>query len=205
MMKSVRRLAGLASLAGVLLAGAASAATVVGAHSVHVTSTNNTWIQISELLAFDFSNVNVALAANGGVATAPNQYSSGSGPAHANDGAFPYAQDYPNIYHSGGTGPGNFLDITFSGVHTLASLTIYGEGPGGCCSGRDIFNIDIRNAAGKSLYFGTLDASNASHSASVSFARPTGGAVPEPASWAMMILGFGLAGSTIRSRRRALA
>jgi hypothetical protein len=29
--------------------------------------------------------------------------------------------------------------------------------------------------------------------------------VPEPATWAMMILGFGAAGSAIRSRRRALA
>ena len=30
-----------------------------------------------------------------------------------------------------------------------------------------------------------------------------GGAVPEPASWALMILGFGLAGSALRTRRRA--
>ena len=203
MMKSVRRLAGLASLAGVLLAGAASAATVVGAHSVHVTSANNTWIQISELQAFDFSNVNVALAANGGVATAPNLYHPLSVPANANDGVFPQA--FPFIYHSGTGGSTDFLNITFAGAHTLASLTIYGEGDPACCSFRDIFNIDIRDAAGKSLYAGTLDAFNASHSASVSFTRPPGGAVPEPASWAMMILGFGLAGATIRSRRRALA
>jgi hypothetical protein len=31
------------------------------------------------------------------------------------------------------------------------------------------------------------------------------GAVPEPASWALMILGFGLAGATLRRRRAALA
>jgi len=30
-------------------------------------------------------------------------------------------------------------------------------------------------------------------------------AVPEPATWAMMIMGFGLAGTAIRSRRRSLA
>jgi hypothetical protein len=29
--------------------------------------------------------------------------------------------------------------------------------------------------------------------------------VPEPASWALMILGFGLAGVTVRGRRRAIA
>jgi hypothetical protein len=33
---------------------------------------------------------------------------------------------------------------------------------------------------------------------------PTGG-VPEPASWALMILGFGLAGSVMRRRRTAIA
>ncbi|MDZ4373435.1 MAG: PEPxxWA-CTERM sorting domain-containing protein [Phenylobacterium sp.] len=31
------------------------------------------------------------------------------------------------------------------------------------------------------------------------------GAIPEPATWAMMIMGFGAAGSMIRSRRRAFA
>jgi len=30
----------------------------------------------------------------------------------------------------------------------------------------------------------------------------TGGAVPEPATWALMLTGFGLAGATLRSRRR---
>lgn len=33
----------------------------------------------------------------------------------------------------------------------------------------------------------------------------TGGAVPEPATWALMIAGFGLAGSALRRRRHALA
>ncbi|MBW6525273.1 PEPxxWA-CTERM sorting domain-containing protein [Sphingomonas sp. RHCKR7] len=32
---------------------------------------------------------------------------------------------------------------------------------------------------------------------------PFGAAVPEPATWAMMVLGFGLAGAAIRRRRRA--
>jgi hypothetical protein len=30
-------------------------------------------------------------------------------------------------------------------------------------------------------------------------------AVPEPATWAMMIMGFGAAGSVVRRRRQALA
>ncbi|QMW24460.1 PEP-CTERM sorting domain-containing protein [Sandaracinobacteroides saxicola] len=33
----------------------------------------------------------------------------------------------------------------------------------------------------------------------------TGSAVPEPATWAMMIIGFGLVGSAMRRQRLALA
>jgi hypothetical protein len=35
--------------------------------------------------------------------------------------------------------------------------------------------------------------------------RSTGGGVPEPASWALMILGFGAAGAMVRARRQATA
>jgi hypothetical protein len=37
----------------------------------------------------------------------------------------------------------------------------------------------------------------------MAFAEGIAGAVPEPATWAMMILGFGAAGATLRHRRRA--
>ena len=40
---------------------------------------------------------------------------------------------------------------------------------------------------------------------SVRFNDPTNGGVPEPASWALMIGGFGLAGTALRRRRAALA
>ena len=40
----------------------------------------------------------------------------------------------------------------------------------------------------------------------VSFTPPTtGGAVPEPASWAMMVAGFGLIGGAMRTRKRVLS
>jgi len=38
----------------------------------------------------------------------------------------------------------------------------------------------------------------------VSKAIPVNGAIPEPATWAMMIIGFGAAGYSIRRRRKAL-
>lgn len=53
--------------------------------------------------------------------------------------------------------------------------------------------------------FGYGVTSNGSDSlAETWFARSEGGAVPEPATWAMMIIGFGAAGSMIR-RRKAVA
>ncbi len=39
----------------------------------------------------------------------------------------------------------------------------------------------------------------------VAFAEGVTGGVPEPATWAMMILGFGAAGSVLRRRRAAVA
>lgn len=39
----------------------------------------------------------------------------------------------------------------------------------------------------------------------LAFGGPIGGVIPEPASWAMMISGFGLVGAAVRRRRTALA
>ena len=39
----------------------------------------------------------------------------------------------------------------------------------------------------------------------LAFGGPIGGVIPEPATWAMMILGFGLVGATARRRRAAVA
>jgi hypothetical protein len=47
----------------------------------------------------------------------------------------------------------------------------------------------------------TFASNNLSHA--VFFGSGMAGVVPEPATWTMMILGFGLAGSSIRRRRRA--
>ena len=53
------------------------------------------------------------------------------------------------------------------------------------------------NAAGKIGY--------ADYIADAHFVGQTGGSVPEPASWALMLIGFGAAGATMRNSRRRFA
>ncbi len=50
----------------------------------------------------------------------------------------------------------------------------------------------------------TINRTGASaYSSSATIAAPPSGAVPEPASWALMLIGFGAAGAVVRRQRRA--
>jgi len=190
----------LAALGLLLAPGAAAAATLVGASQVHVTSTDATYLQIAELLAFDFGGTNVAYAGNMGTVAALNQYSAESEPSNAIDGLYPRSYyDAPGIYHSMGTSL-DYLNVFFGAPTNLASLTIYGRTD--CCTSRDIFNVSILNARDEILYSGVLDA-RANGSATITFDQPV--SVPEPATWLMMLAGFGAVGAVLRRRQRALA
>lgn len=196
-----------AALAAAAGGSVAHAATVVGATRITITSALPDYLQVAELLAFDFGNVNVALGANGATATALSQFFDANapqgGPAEAIDGIYPASYDYsfdpaaPGVYHSGGAGPGEFLTVSFAAPTTLSSVEIYGRGD--CCAERDYYNVTVYGANDAVLFTGQLDARTAGH-ASIAFGAPTGG-VPEPASWALMLLGFGGAGGLLRRRR----
>jgi PEP-CTERM motif len=205
-MKNIKSLLA-ASVVAALAPGVALAATpVVGAKSITITSALSDYLQIAEILAFNVADVNVALASNGGVATALSQFFEAQapqgGPEETNDGVFPANYDYsfnpnvPGVYHSGGAGPNEFVTITFAASTTLKGLTIFGRGD--CCAGRDLYAFTIRDANNAVLATGGLDARQTG-SASVSFPLPTGG-VPEPSAWALMILGFAGAGVLLRRR-----
>lgn len=90
-------------------------------------------------------------------------------------GAYEFAQDYSNKFNG----------------------TTYGPVSGyGCCG--DAFQFS--NAASGYV------ADNASGSAYTNYAFiESTGAVPEPASWALMIIGFGLTGAAMRRRAAAFA
>lgn len=204
-MNASQRVLGLAAgIAGLALAGSVQAATVIGATRIEIVGTIlGDYAQLSEVEAFAFgSGDNVAAAAQGGSASATSS-GFGSTPGNAIDG-----NDDPNSSTSFWVPAGGTLDekftVTFSGATTLSSLRIVGLGF--CCQYRNLWDVTIFNAADTVLFAGRLDALNSpTHDASVTFdAPPATGAIPEPSTWAMMILGLGAAGTAIRSRRRVV-
>lgn len=126
-----------------------------------------------------------------------------------------YGYDAFNLAFSttGVFGPGAMLtpasSDTYYNLSGRAATLLGGKGYSGTQSGRATYDlsalagqvVDIRfqfasdyAALGRGVKFDNLLVTGAAPSA-----------VPEPATWAMMIMGFGLAGTAIRSRRRSLA
>jgi hypothetical protein len=181
-----------------LAATSASAVTVTGATRIRVTNASSPTdnIQVVELQAFDFNGVNVALATNGGSASANTVYEQAL-PSKAIDGITNFTNDN-DMYHS--LGAGSYLDVSFAAAN-LASLTIFTRND--YANSRNEYNVTVFNAGGTTLYSGYLDGRGTAASVSTTF--DASGAVPEPASWAMLIAGFGLTGAAARRRRRMVA
>ena len=92
----------------------------------------------------------------------------------------------PDFQASGGP----YSDINFNG---LSAQSIYGNFAQGIFSAQAVKNNGVGpGGAGTPAY-------------NTGFVTTPGGAVPEPAVWAMMITGFGLAGVSLRRRRAAVA
>lgn len=75
---------------------------------------------------------------------------------------------------------------------------------GALFSGSRTFNFDALLGAGESVSFYVGPLGNSNNDSTGLSLRVTDviAAVPEPSTWLMMILGFGLVGGTLRSRRR---
>ena len=102
--------------------------------------------------------------------------------------AFPLGFD-PSAYNSYRLSvSGGLQSFSINGTSVYSNLTINGP------------------AAPSTIYFGdgTGFANASANIRSVVFTFPGAGGVPEPASWALMITGFGLAGGAIRRRRETV-
>lgn len=111
---------------------------------------------------------------------------------------------------SGLNGPAD-LDIYSVLVNGLSATPVYRDGsnaicttPGvGSCGITESFainNVPITAGAPNVITVNGLSRGNGSYGGNATFIPA--GAVPEPATWAMMLLGFGAIGFSLRSRRR---
>lgn len=173
----------------------ASAAAVVGATTIKITGAPGVdYLQIAEVIATDYADVNLAPLATKTTSSVyghptPDYY----GTHNLVDGVTSNPDD---LYHSGGTGPSEFVLFTFATPQDLASLTLYGRTL--LAQPRNIYNVEIRNSTNSLLFSGTMDARTNSP-VTVNFDVVTG--VPEPSTWAIMILGLGAVGRSMRSRK----
>ena len=86
----------------------------------------------------------------------------------------------------------NFSSVTLNGVEFQIEKT-------GDKESRFLDNLAI-NAGPQKLVVSGWSGGNGSYGGQLSFAPSA--AVPEPATWAMMIIGFGAAGAMVRNRRK---
>jgi PEP-CTERM motif len=195
-----------------LLACVVAMASAVPAQAAIITSIQfknalPTWLQVAEVSLYQAgTGINVARASNGGVATASSVY----GPAalgqvgnyavasFANDGSTngDYGLAGNGIYHSGSDDGSDWLRITLAAPTDISRLSINGRTD--CCSNRDVYSYSAFNGSAL-VASGFLDADNGDNFATVSFASA---AVPEPASWMMLLAGFGAVGFAMRTRKR---
>lgn len=180
-----------------LSATSVGAVPLSGALRVRVVSASSPFVQAGEVQAFDLGGTNVALAANGGQAFAPTQFGANAR-GNAIDGELAsYYQSTGTGYIAGGSTI-DYLDITFGLPSDLASLTIYGTETD---ADRDLYDVSIYNGSNDVLYRGQVDSRNGSGSIEFGLTGDgTGGGVPEPASWTLLIAGFGLVGTAARRR-----
>ena len=186
----------LSIAAAVVMAAIAAPSNAVTVTSIKVTNAFPDYLQVAELQAFSGAT-NLAPT---GTATGSSTYAAYSTPDKAIDGNTGGGYYTDTIFHSAGSGSGEYLLVSFAGAIDLTKLTLFGRTD--CCGERDLFNYELFNGA-TSIATGQIDSryTGSNGPGSAFFAAA---AVPEPAAWGLMLGGFGLLGAASR-RRRSMA
>ena len=96
----------------------------------------------------------------------------------------------------------NGLQLLISGLAPVEFLTLDGSGLNDTAWQHQIFNFTL--AAPGSITFSAIGTSD-SYGSYLDSIRLTPAAVPEPAAWALMLCGFAVVGSAMRSRKTQVA
>ncbi len=171
----------------------ASAGLIDAAKIVVTASSLNTsgWLQVSEVVATETGTGNdLALSSAGATAVGSSDWPTSS-PDFAIDGIAPNA--FPAIFHSYENDYTSFLEISLFAPAELDSITLFGRTD--CCSARDIFNLEIFDLQGVSIFSqNDLVATGSSHSVFVDLPDTSASdpsSVPVPST--LVLLGLGLA------------
>jgi hypothetical protein len=88
----------------------------------------------------------------------------------------------------------DFAEVTFNGTDFVTVET-------GASEFRRLLNQPVM-MTGNTIFVRGTSGADSSFSGTITLANTgTGGAIPEPATWAMMLMGFGAAGAAVRGRR----
>ncbi|GEM_PF-4842890 len=173
-----------------LLFGVPAKALIINVSEILITpSALNTdgWLQVSEVIASESGTGNdLALASAGATATGSSNWPGTVGPSATIDGVTPPAAALLEMFHSNENDHTSFLKITLAAPSALDSITIFGTNQHdlACCTHRDIYNLELRDASGNLLYSASdIDATSGS-------VTNTLNAVPLPAS--VWLLGTGI-------------
>lgn len=194
----IRTQVGVATAAAILsVAGAASAATFIDTWTV-----NNVTGAISVVIGDTGLNVPGGSSSSQGVSTQAITVDSHDSTRDDFTDTFNFTLPTGTVGSSVTSSDTNnalvFSNFTFNGVKGMIGPTPAGLPSAG-------ITAQFVTAGGKQeLIITGSGGPAASYGGTVNFAPRLAGGVPEPASWALMIVGFGSAGALLRRRRRGL-
>ncbi len=111
------------------------------------------------------------------------------------------------LFQSFDLAPNVFILVFDAQGQTIASAALQGNGqPGGAPGGADFFGVTSSTGNIRGLLISDLDNNAIFPDANLGYDTfrfgPSAGGVPEPATWAMLLAGFGMVGAVARLRAR---